>query len=103
LGPDADIQLKRWPLVEAVDRNAGSAQSAVMRFVFAVGLLTLLAGCSGDPRSFGITGPGTQPEPAAPAGPTPDTTTAPGMSTTGPMYGPSIGPSNGNSGFWGYN
>jgi hypothetical protein len=32
-----------------------------MRAIFALGLLIILAACSGDPKSYGITGPGTQP------------------------------------------
>jgi hypothetical protein len=74
-----------------------------MRMVLALGLLSLLAACSGDPRSFGITGPGSGPAPVAPATDSADTAPKPGVSTTGPTYGPSIGPSGGNSGFWGYN
>jgi hypothetical protein len=38
-----------------------------MRAILALGLLIALAACSGDPKSFGITGPGTQPVPAAAA------------------------------------
>jgi hypothetical protein len=76
-----------------------------MRSVFALGLLTFLAACSGDPRAYGITGPGAPA--AAPIAPppesTPDTVAVPGVSTTGPTYGPTTAPSTGNSGFWGYN
>jgi hypothetical protein len=36
-----------------------------MRAILVLGLLIVLAACSGDPKSFGITGPGTQPVPAA--------------------------------------
>jgi hypothetical protein len=75
-----------------------------MRSVFAFGLLIFLAACSGDPRSFGITGPGNQPEPAPPAeGPTPDSVAVPGVTIIGPTYGTTGGPSSGSSGFWGYN
>ena len=74
-----------------------------MRLLFALGFLTFLAACSGDPRSLGITGPGGQPEPPPPAEGVPDTNTAPGVTITGPTYGPSQGPSSGDSGFWGYN
>jgi hypothetical protein len=38
-----------------------------MRAILALGLLIALAACSGDPKSFGITGPGTHPVPAAAA------------------------------------
>jgi hypothetical protein len=79
------------------------AQSAAMCKVLALGFLTFLAACSGDPRSFGITGPGAEPPPVAPPIASPDTAAAPGVSTTGPTYGPSTAPSSGNSGFWGYN
>jgi hypothetical protein len=37
-----------------------------MRAMLALGLLIVLAACSGDPKSFGITGPGIQP--VVPAG-----------------------------------
>ena len=74
-----------------------------MRTIFALGLLFALAACSGDPRAYGITGPGIQPAPAAPPVDTPDTATAPGMSTSGTSYGPNIKPTIGASGFWGYN
>jgi len=38
-----------------------------MRAILALGLLIVLTACSGDPKSFGITGPGAQPTPAAAA------------------------------------
>jgi hypothetical protein len=38
-----------------------------MRAILALGLMIALAACSGDPKSFGITGPGTQPASAAAA------------------------------------
>ena len=80
------------------------AQTGAMRVVVLFGFLAALAGCSGDPRSYGITGPGNEPEPVAPTpDATPDTSPTPGVTTTGPMYGPTGGPSTGNSGFWGYN
>ncbi len=75
-----------------------------MRTLPVLGLLFALAACSGDPRAFGITGPGTaQPAPVAPAIESPDTAPTPGVSTTGTSYGPSNGPTTGSSGFWGYN
>jgi hypothetical protein len=74
-----------------------------MRAVLVLGVLILLAACAGDPRSYGITGPGPVPAPVAPAAIEPDTAPRPGITTTGPTYGPTNGPSNGNSGFWGYN
>jgi hypothetical protein len=75
-----------------------------MRALVALGFLMFLAACSGNPQSYGITGPGSQPEPVAQSPETtPDTAPTPGVTTTGPMYGPSSVPSNGNSGFWGYN
>jgi hypothetical protein len=37
------------------------------RSILALGLLIVLAACSGDPKSYGITGPGAQPVPAAAA------------------------------------
>jgi hypothetical protein len=82
-----------------------SAKNSVMRTVSALGLLILLAACSGDPASYGITGPGTQPPPAAASVTvqSPDTSPTPGVPTTGTPYGPSNAPSTGGSGFWGYN
>jgi hypothetical protein len=75
-----------------------------MRSVLALGFLTLLTACSGDPRSYGITGPNTEAPPAAPAEvAAPDSVAVPGVTTTGPMYGPTQGPLTGNSGYWGYN
>jgi hypothetical protein len=47
----------------------GNGANFCMRAILALGLLIALAACSGDPKSFGITGPGpgTQPVPAAAA------------------------------------
>jgi hypothetical protein len=45
----------------------GNGANFCMRAVLALGLLIALAACSGDPKSFGITGPGIQPVPAAAA------------------------------------
>ncbi len=75
-----------------------------MRALSALALLIVLTGCSGDPRSYGITGPGTAPAPviASPAE-TPDAAPMPGVSTTGSSYGPNSRPNTGTSGFWGYN
>ena len=74
-----------------------------MRALLALLCLMLLAGCSGDPRSFGITGPGTQPPPAVAPMDEPDTGPTPGVSTSGTSYGPSNRPTSGGSGFFGYN
>ncbi len=75
-----------------------------MRALWVVGSFLALTACSGDPRSYGITGPGSQPPPAAMPGPTGDDTSAiPGVPTSGSYYGPSNGPMTGGSGFWGYN
>jgi hypothetical protein len=38
-----------------------------MRAILALGLLIVLAACSGDPKSYGITGPGVRPVPVAAA------------------------------------
>jgi hypothetical protein len=45
----------------------GNGANFCMRAILALGLLIALAACSGDPKSFGITGPGPQPVPAAAA------------------------------------
>jgi hypothetical protein len=85
-----------------MDRGSVVGQSAGMRWVIGLGLLFVLAACSGDPRSYGITGPGAQPAPvAAPAGA--EDTPSPGVTTTGTSFGPSTGATTGASGFWGYN
>ncbi len=62
-----------------------------------------LAGCSGDPKVLGITGPGPQPAPTAPSESLDSGTGSPGVSTSGSYYGPSVGPIKSNSGFYGYN
>jgi hypothetical protein len=75
-----------------------------MRIVLILGLALVLAACSGDPRSYGITGPGPQLAPAPVAEPTgQDINTVPGVPTSGSYYGPSTGPTSGSTGFWGYN
>ena len=83
-------------------------QNAAMRTVFAFGLLLCLAACSGDPRSYGITGPGTNTHTDAPSMPgtdpvAGDNDTAPGVSTSGSSYGPTNGPIRGRTGYYGYN
>jgi hypothetical protein len=74
-----------------------------MRLLLTLGFLSLLSACSGDPRSYGITGPGTSaPPPPVAVGPEAEPSPTPGVST-GASYGPTSGPSSGASGFWGYN
>jgi hypothetical protein len=46
---------RRWDYAEV------SGENYCMRAIFALGLLIILAACSGDPKSYGITGPGAQP------------------------------------------
>lgn len=84
-----------------MDLPARFRHSEAMRTVMLAAIL-ILAGCSGDPRSYGITGPGQQPAP------TPGVSSGalpadPGVPTTGTYYGPSVTPMQGSSGFWGYN
>lgn len=75
-----------------------------MRTILALISLLVLSACSGDPKSFGITGPGVQPvAPVVPSANTPDSSPTPGVTTSGSQYGPSYGPTTGSSGFWGYN
>jgi hypothetical protein len=75
-----------------------------MRMIIALGLLIALAGCSGNPAEYGITGPGVTPlPPVAKASETPDTSPTPGVVTTGTSFGPSNGSVKGASGFWGFN
>ena len=73
-----------------------------MRALFVLTAMMALSACAGDPRSFGITGPGTGPAPVAtPMGMDPDQ--LPGAPTYGTFYGPTNTPVTGSSGFWGYN
>ena len=88
--PVAPVAPPRVLAERLVDNRRGPAQSAGMCKVLALGLLSFLAACSGDPRSFGITGPGAGPPPVAPPVASPDTAPAPAVSMTGPTYGPSI-------------
>lgn len=73
-----------------------------MRAILTLGCLIALSACSGDPKSFGITGPGPQGTPSGPVFQVPGET-SPGVSTSGSYYGPSNGPVKSNSGFFGYN
>ena len=73
----------------------------MIRGLVVLSLVAALCGCSGDPRSFGITGPNPQHSIAPPAEEGP-AFTAPGVTTSG-SYGPTNGPSGGSSGYWGYN
>ena len=72
-----------------------------MRTILAVSLLACLAGCAGDPRSLGITGPG------VPAPPVQTDEDANGGLTNGPdigtTYRPGMQPGTGGGRFWGYN
>jgi hypothetical protein len=88
-----------------VDKVGKIGEESLMRTVLALALLSLLADCSGDPASYGITGPGTQPPPppASVSVPSPDSSPTPGVPMIGTPYGPSNAPSTGGSGFWGYN
>ena len=72
-----------------------------MRALLGFCLLACLAACSGDPKSFGITGPGLQPVPQ----PEVDTgnNVTPGVPQSGTFYGPTNGAVTGQSGYWGYN
>jgi hypothetical protein len=89
------------PCCGPMDRCFDVRQGSPMRFV-GLAFMLFLASCSGDPRSYGITGPGTQPAPVtAPAGA--EATPSPGVSTSGTSFGPSSSPTTGTSGFWGYN
>jgi hypothetical protein len=74
-----------------------------MRALVALSLLAVLAACTSDPQSWGITGPGPPPAPAAAPSEAADDPAAPGVSTSGPLYGPSNRPTSGPSGFFGYN
>jgi hypothetical protein len=63
-------------------------------------LLACLAGCAGDPRSYGITGPAERMPPARPDDATVD---QPGLQAQPSTYGPSMQPTTGSGRFWGYN
>jgi hypothetical protein len=71
-----------------------------MRIV-AIVLLLCLAACSGNPAAYGITGPGRAPSP--PEQPDDASVGQPGLPDASAVYGPSLAPSTGPSGFWGYN
>jgi len=74
-----------------------------MRAVLAFGLLMLLVACSGDPQSYGITGPGPQPAPVVVPADTDTSNPIPGVPTSGSYYGPSNGPIPSTGRFFGYN
>jgi len=75
-----------------------------MRAALAFSAMILLAACSGDPKSYGITGPGQQtPAPVVSPLDSNASTPTPGVPTAGSYYGSSIGPIPTNSGFFGYN
>jgi hypothetical protein len=74
-----------------------------MHMLILLGVLVGLSACSGDPKSFGITGPGPQAAPVAPGVNDDSGNPVPGVSTSGSYYGPSNGPIKSNSGFFGYN
>jgi hypothetical protein len=79
-------------------------QYAAMRAVLAFGIVMLVAACSGDPKSYGITGPGQNPiTPVAPMADPNASSPAPGVPTSNSYYGSSIGPIPSSSGFFGYN
>ena len=61
----------------------------------------ILAACSGDPKSLGITGPGVRVE--SPPNADPGDGVAAGFQPAGTSYGTSIAPTRGQTGFWGYN
>jgi hypothetical protein len=87
-----------------MDSRGMISHTPPMRSLPLLGLLLVLAACSGDPRTFGITGPGGPALPKPDAAQTrDDTNSMPGVPTTGTYYGPTNGPVTGSSGFWGYN
>jgi hypothetical protein len=71
-----------------------------MRIIAILSVLCLAA-CSGDPRSYGITGPG-KPQ-APPEQPDDSSVGRPGIPDSGTVYGPSVVPSTGSNRYWGYN
>jgi hypothetical protein len=71
--------------------------------ILVLGSVIVLTACSGDPRSYGITGPGTAKLPPQVPTVAGEATPTPGVPTPGSYYGPTHGPSSGDSGFWGYN
>nr|WP_294502526.1 hypothetical protein [uncultured Rhodopila sp.] len=74
-----------------------------MRNVVLIIALIGLTACSADPKALGITGPGPQAAPVAPSTNEDTGNPIPGVSTSGSYYGPSIGPIQSNTGFYGYN
>jgi hypothetical protein len=71
-----------------------------MRFVVILAVLCLAA-CSGNPRDYGITGPGQGPAP--PVHPDDSSVGQPGIPDSGTVYGPSVVPNTGSNRYWGYN
>jgi len=89
-----------------MDRRRTNDQYKPMRAVLVLGLLISVTACSGDPKSYGITGPGQHPVTpgvGSIANPDSSTTPTPGVPTPDSYYGSSIGPIPSSSGFYGYN
>jgi hypothetical protein len=62
-----------------------------------------MAGCSGSPESYGITGPGASPVTVTPPSSDDSTVGVPGLPDTGTGYGPSIGPMPQSGRYFNYN
>jgi hypothetical protein len=71
-----------------------------MRQTLIICALLTLAGCSGSPTDYGITGPG--PPPALPVQDD-STIDRPGIADPGTSYGPSVAPTTGSGRFFNYN
>jgi len=71
-----------------------------MRRTLILSALLALAGCSGSPADYGITGPG-----APPPMPVQDDSTIdrPGIADPGASYGPNVTPTTGSGRFFNYN
>ena len=71
-----------------------------MRYALLLCNLLVLAGCTGSPADYGITGPATPVE-----APPPDDSSIdrPGIRDPGAGYGPSVAPTTGTGRFFNYN
>jgi hypothetical protein len=71
-----------------------------MRHIYQLAVLLALAGCSGTPADYGITGPTA---PVAPEEPDDSLIGRPGVSDPGAGYGPNVAPTTGGGRYYNYN
>ena len=71
-----------------------------MRHIYQWAVLLALAGCSGTPADYGITGPSA---PVAPEEPDDSLIGRPGVADPGAGYGPNVAPTTGGGRYYNYN